>query len=368
MQISGRILAGSKWIDGHVTCRDGLIQSIAAAPAPDRFILPGFIDTHVHGGGGADVMDGADAVRAVAAFHLAHGTTTLLPTTITRPWTDVMSALRAVSEVMGTDDPDGPSIPGVHLEGPFVSPHRLGAQPPFALDPSVDRIDEVLASGVVRVVTLAPELPHADDAMRRFAAAGVRVSLGHTIADVETTERALRCVCEAGGTVGLTHLFNAMNPIEGRRPGPVAALFCHDAGYAEMIFDTHHVHPATFRMAHRVLDRRLLFITDAMRATGQGDGPSSLGGQAVMVRDGVARLPDGTLAGSVLTLDQALRNAVAHGTPLAKAAELVSTNAASYLGLTDRGVIAPGKRADLVVLDASLTVVEVWVAGRRVRG
>jgi len=364
MQLEGRIVTPGGIVEGRVTF-DGTITAIEPGAAPERYILPGFIDTHVHGGGGADVMDGPDAIRSVARFHLGHGTTTILPTTITRPWDDVTAALDAIASVMREGMADGPMIHGAHLEGPFVSPHRLGAQPPFAIDPSPECVAETLEFGVVRVVTLAPELNHAESAMRAFAEAGVRVSFGHTVADAEMMARALCTVCDAGGTPGMTHLFNAMNPIQGRAPGPVAALFCSDAGYAEMIFDTHHVHPITFRMTHRVLDRRLLFITDAMQATGIGDGPSQLGGQAVTVQDGIARLPDGTLAGSVLTLDQALRNAVEAGTPLQKAAELVSGNAATYLGLTDRGAIATGLRADLVVLDAGLAVAEVWVGGER---
>jgi len=364
MDLHGRIATPDGMMAGRVTF-GATIDTLDPGPAPDRLILPGFIDTHVHGGGGADVMDGPDAIRTVARFHLRHGTTTLLPTTITRPWDDVTAALRAIATVQRDGMADGPDIAGAHLEGPFVSPHKLGAQPPFAITPTPGRVAEILAHGVVRVVTLAPELEHAESAMRAFAAAGVRVSLGHTVADAETTTRALCAICAAGGTAGMTHLFNAMNPIMGRNPGPVAALFCEDKGYAEMIFDTHHVHPTTFRMAHRILDRRLLFITDAMQATGMGDGPSQLGGQAVDVQRGIARLADGTLAGSVLTLDQALRNAVATGTPLHKAAELVSGNAAAYLGLADRGAIAPGLRADFVVLEPDLNIAEVWVAGVR---
>jgi N-acetylglucosamine-6-phosphate deacetylase len=156
-----------------------------------------------------------------------------------------------------------------------------------------------------------------------------------------------------------------MPGIESRRPGPVAALMCSDA-YAEMIFDTHHVHPGTYRLAQKIMPDRLVFVTDAMRAAGLPDGPSQLGGQAVMVRDGTARLPDGALAGSVLTLDAALRNAVQAGTGLVEASALLSSNPARYLGLNDRGALQPGLRADLVVLSADLQVEQVWVGGQRI--
>lgn len=167
----------------------------------------------------------------------------------------------------GQQIPDGPMIHGAHLEGPFVSPHKLGAQPPFNIPPTPDKVSEVLATNCVRVVTLAPELPHAQTAMESFAKAGVCVSLGHTVASYEQAHQAIFHICKAGGVTGGTHLFNAMPPIESRRPGPVTALMCSDA-YAEMIFDTHHIHPATFQLAQRVMPERLVFVTDAMRAAG----------------------------------------------------------------------------------------------------
>ncbi len=363
--LDGRVVLRDRIVSGRVSF-DSHIRDITPLPeASERYILPGFIDGHVHGGGGADTMDGTAAIETLSRFHLAHGTTTILPTTITAPWADVMDALRAVAEVCDRGVQAGPRIHGAHLEGPFVSPHRLGAQPPFNIEPTAERVAEAIGTGCVRVVTIAPELEHSSTAMQTFARAGVRVSLGHTTTDHAGAERAICLVCAAGGTIGATHLFNAMSPIEGRRPGPVTALICSDVAYGEMILDTHHVHPASFRLVERVMGNRLLFVTDAMRGTGEADGPSQLGGQDVVIRDGVVRLPDGTLAGSVLTLDQALRNAVDAGISLPKAARLVSANAAAYLGLHDRGTIAPDFLADFTVLDERLQVIEVWVNGER---
>lgn len=363
-ELTGQLVLPDRILPGRITFGAQVQAITPGTTAPDRYILPGFIDGHVHGGDGADTMDGPDAIRRLARFHTRHGTTTLLPTTITRPWEEIRAALRAVAEVMRTPIPHGPCIAGAHLEGPFVSPHRLGAQPPYTLDPTPENITQALETGCVRVVTLAPELPGAQEAMARFAQAGVRVSLGHTTATYEQADMAIRCICAAGGTAGGTHLFNAMPGIESRRPGPVTALMCSDA-YAEMIFDTHHVHPATYRLTQKVMPDRLVFVTDAMQAAGLPDGPSQLGGQAVMVRNGTARMPDGNLAGSVLTLDTALRNAVQAGTPLQQAAALLTANPARYLGLTDRGSLTPGLRADLVVLSPTLDVEEVWVGGQR---
>ncbi|MFT8418286.1 MAG: amidohydrolase family protein [Acetobacter sp.] len=365
-ELKGHLVLPDRVVPGCITFGEHLhtVTPDSTAPA-ERYILPGFIDCHVHGGNGADTMEGVQAIHTLARFHARHGTTTILPTTITSPWPDVMGALAAIAEVTRTPIPLGPDVYGAHLEGPFVSPHKLGAQPPHAIAPTAERVQDVLAHGCVRVVTLAPELPHAQDAMQQFARAGVRVSLGHTLAGYEQTEQAICHICNAGGTTGATHLFNAMAGIESRKPGPATALMCSDA-YAELIFDTHHVHPATFRLAQRVMPERLLFVTDAMRAAGQPDGPSLLGGQAVMVEHGAVRLPGGNLAGSVLTLDAALRNAVQAGLPLHQAAVLLTRNPARYLGLHDRGSLLAGKRADFVVMDRALSVQEVWVAGTRI--
>ena len=364
-ELRGHIVTPGGIVPGRVAF-GASISAVEAAPgAADQYVLPGFIDGHVHGGDGADTMDGPGAVAALARFHLRHGTTSLLPTTITRPWPDVLDGLRGVAEARAAGTPGGAAILGAHLEGPFINPQRLGAQPPYAIPPELERVNEALARGVVRVATLAPELPGADAAMRAFAAAGVRVSLGHSAADYGCATAAIEMVTAAGGVAGGTHLFNAMGGIEGRVPGLAGALLASPLAHAELILDTHHVHPGAFRLAFAALGRRLMLITDAMRGAGTLIGDSELGGQSVVIRDGVARLANGSLAGSVLTMDVAFRNAVAAGIGLPDAAALASTNAARYLGLQDRGAIAPGLRADFVVLDEALQVREVWVGGER---
>jgi len=365
MQLGGHIVLRDRVCPGVISFDARITGIEASGQMPDRFILPGFIDLHVHGGDGGDAMDGPAGIETLARFHLRHGTTTLLPTTITRPWPDVMEALRAIGVACREGIRGGPSLPGAHLEGPFISPHRLGAQPAFAIEPALPLVREALALDVVRVVTIAPEIPGAAEAMALFAGAGVRVSLGHTCCGYETAGEAIGLVREAGGVAGATHLFNAMGGVEGRAPGLVGAILQDGEAYAELILDTHHVHPASFRIVRDGLGDRLLLITDAMRAAGQGDGESELGGQAVFIRDGIARLQGGALAGSLLTLDAALRNALAAATDLPAASRLVSGNAAGYLGLHDRGLLEPGRRADLVVMDTAMQVLEVWVAGVR---
>ncbi len=326
------------------------------------WILPGFIDTHVHGGGGGDTMDGLEGLRAMAAFHLRHGTTTLYPTTVTNPWENVLAALRCVRDL--EPSPLLPDIPGAHLEGPFISPKRLGAQPPHTLTPTRALVDEVLELDVVRLVTLAPEIGGALDAARQFTRSNVRISIGHTRASFEQVETVTDAVRDAGGVVGFTHLYNAMGGLGAREPGVVGAALSDEASYAELILDLQHVHPASARLALAAKPKHLHLVTDAIRACGLAEGSSELGGQTVVVKNNAARLTDGTLAGSVLTLDRALRNALNLGVSLAQASRSLSATPAAYMGLTDRGTLDVGKRADLVVLDSDFNVIDVFVAGR----
>ena len=225
---------------------------------------------------------------------------------------------------------------------------------------------EILELDIVKLVTIAPEIDGALDAARRFAESGVRVSVGHTCASYEEVTKLLELVKKAGGAVGFTHLYNAMGGLSGRDPGCVGAALADSAAYAELIFDTHHVHAGSFLSALNAKPGRLHLITDAIRASGLGSGETELGGQSVTVAQGAARLADGTLAGSVVTLEQSLRNAVAAGVPLPKASTLLSQVPADYLGLSDRGSLTVGKRADMVVLNERLEIQQVYVAGREV--
>lgn len=372
----GRWLLPEGVATGRVAVADGRVAGFEAEPLEDDgWWVPGFLDVHVHGGGGGDAMDGVDGVRALAAAHLPHGTTALLPTTLTAPWGEVLGGLRAIAAVLHEDAMAAASgraperraaVLGAHLEGPFVSPQRLGAQPPFALDPTPDRVAAALALGVVRVATLAPELPGAEAAATALARAGVRVSLGHTVADAATAERVADAVRRAGGVSGATHLFNAMSGMTGRAPGVVGAVLGDAASFAELIVDGHHVAAASVRAAFAAKGARLVLITDAIRAAATNATTSTLGPHAVAIEGGAARLSDGTLAGSVLTLDVAIRTAVAMGVPVEAALRAATQAPAAYLGLADRGRVAPRAHADFVRLDAALHVQSVWRGGVRV--
>ncbi|UQN05141.1 N-acetylglucosamine-6-phosphate deacetylase [Deinococcus sp. QL22] len=364
---------------GHILHADGIFRPGALSFGPqisglitenapaDLLILPGFIDTHVHGGAGGDTMDGPAGVRQLARLHAQHGTTTLLPTTITHRWPEVLAALRGVREVMDSGGVvGGADIIGAHLEGPFISPGRLGAQPPHAILPQPALTAELLDLDVIRAVTLAPELPGALELARTLASRGVRIGIGHTRADADTVSTFLHTLQELGAATSATHLYNAMGGIEGRTPGPVGALLADPHSFLEVILDGIHVHPTSFLLARAAAPGRVLLITDAMRAAGLGDGDSELGGQPVTVKDGKATLPDGTIAGSVLTLDVALRNAVRLGISLAEVSRMLSAAPAASLGLTDRGELRVGLRADLTVLDTDLNVKAVYVGGQSI--
>lgn len=366
---SGQVWTEAGWRPAQLVFTETIQEIRDTEAAGGDYLIPGLIDVHVHGGGGYDTMDGEDGVRGLARFHAQHGTTTLLPTTITNPPAKIAAALRAVQGVREQPGPQEAAVVGAHLEGPFLNPTRLGAQPPFAALPTPGAVAEFLSTGAVQVVTLAPELEGARQAAGQFARAGVRVSLGHTQGRAEDAQAVIDAVLARGGTVGGTHLYNAMTGLSGREPGVVGALLAEPLAYAELILDLQHVHPHSALTAIRAKPRRTLLITDAMRAAGLPGGTYDLGGQPVQVNGTQARLAPGSsnpgsLAGSVLTMDGALRGAVACGLTVHEAVRLASAVPAAYLGLHDRGALAPGLRADLVVLDSDLRVQQVYLGGR----
>ena len=319
-------------------------------------ILPGFIDVHVHGGGGRDTMEGGDAARAIARLHVRHGTTSLLATTMTAPMDEIRAALAALGPVCRERERQAARVLGVHLEGPYINPGKLGAQPDFARAAQLAEVQALHALAPIRLITLAPELPGNLDLTEQLRSAGFQVQIGHTLGTYEDGVEALE-----RGAGGFTHLFNAMTGLHHREPGMVGAALAH-ARYAEIIPDLLHVHEGAVRVALRSIPC-LFCVTDSTAAAGMPDGEYSLGRHRVTKCMGGVRLPDGTLAGSTLTMDQALRNLVGLGLEMADASRRVSTYAADYLGLSDRGRLAVGAWADFVVLDRDLQVQGVVVEG-----
>jgi len=358
--MKGNILTPGGWIDGeiHFGQRIDAITGSTADPATNggRYILPGFIDLHVHGGAGRDMMEGGDAPHAIAALHARHGTTSLLATTMTAPLEDIAKALSAIGAACARRGPGEARILGVHLEGPYINSGKLGAQPPFAREATLGEVQRLSEQAPMRLITVAPEIDGHMELVRALASAGIRVQIGHTLGSYETGVAALE-----HGATGFTHLFNAMPGLHHRDPGMVGAALAH-AEYAEIIPDLLHVHPGAIKAALRAIPK-LFCVTDSTAAAGMPDGQYMLGRQLVHKCMGGVRLADGTLAGSTLTMDQALRNLVSIGLPLAEASRRVSANAADYLGESQRGRLAPGCFADIVVLDRGLNVKAVYVEG-----
>jgi N-acetylglucosamine-6-phosphate deacetylase len=338
------------------------IEALEALPeAPRRYLLPGCIDLHVHGGGGADCMDGEEAVRQMARFHARNGTTALLATTVTAPLADLEAALRGIRAVVERPEPGEARVLGVHLEGPFINAKKLGAQPPYAIPPDLGLMRHWLSLAPIKVLTLAPELPGALELIRFLSEQGVRVQIGHTLARYDQALQALEA-----GVSSFTHCFNAMTPLHHREPG-VAGLVLERARWAEFIADGLHVHPAVVRAAWKAIPEPYV-VTDAVAAAGMPEGPYSLGRHRVIKRAEGVYLEDGkTLAGSTLTAQQAIRNLVAWGCGLCEAVRATSTTPAAYLGLLERGHLRVGAYADILVLNAQLEVEEVYVQGQPVQ-
>ena len=352
------------WVetDGAVIvgCGDGDAPGAPDFDLDGRLLVPGFIDQHCHGGGGHSFMttDPGEAA-SVAEFHLRHGTTSLMASLVSGSNEALKGQIAAISPLV-----DSGTLLAIHLEGPWINTHRCGAQDPRQLrPPDPAEVAELLdlAGGRIRMITIAPELPGAIPAIQQIVSAEVIAAIGHTDADFETAMAGI----DAGATVA-THLSNAMRPLHHREPGALGALLEDPRVFIELIADGVHLHPATIRLFrnHAGNDRSVL-ITDAMGAAGSPDGRYLLGDLEVEVAGGVARLVEGgAIAGSTLTLDAALRFVVSEvGLGIEDAIGMLTANPARALGLPDRGVISPGKRADLVVLDSELEVEAVMVAG-----
>lgn len=359
--------------DGWVLFDGDTITAVGSGEAPDAAeridlegarLTPGFVDMHGHGGGGHAFDDGGEDLAAALATHRAHGVTRSVVSLVANPLAALRSSLAEIAEVAASD----PLVLGTHLEGPFLAPGRRGAHHvDYLREPDLVDVQQLIdaAHGTLRQITIAPELPGADDAIDALVAAGVCVAVGHTEADFETAARAF----DRGASI-LTHAFNAMNGIHHREPGPVIAAMSDERVTLEVILDGYHVHDAIAALAFDEAPGRVALITDAMAAAGSADGDYRLGSLNVTVRDGLALLSGTeTIAGSTLTLDAALRRAVdVVGLPWPDAVGAVTAVPARALGYGDRlGLLEPGYAADAVALDADGRVAGVWAAGARLR-
>ena len=365
-RLEGYILTPDGFLNGCIEFAAGRIHSLVGEPAAEAavrnstlpIIIPGFVDLHVHGGGGRDIMDGGDAAAHVARTHAEHGTTAMLATTMTAPYDDLVAAFSGLASVRESASRAGAHILGVHLEGPYISSTRLGAQPDFARRLQFSELESLNVRVPIRLITMAPEVDGNIEAIATLRAAGYKINLGHSNA---TYEQA--CAALDAGAHGFTHLYNAMSGFHHRAPGMVGAALAH-ATNAELIPDMLHVHPGAIRAALRSV-AGLYCVTDSTSAAGMPDGEYRLGRQTVTRCMGGVRLADGTLAGSVLTMDQAFKNLVeVMQLSLAEASLRTATLAADYVGAADRGRLTVGCFADVVVLDRDLNLAAVFTEGQ----
>jgi N-acetylglucosamine-6-phosphate deacetylase len=377
------ITPDSVFAGGWVAINGGVIIDVGSETPPpkaaelidvgERIVAPGFVDVHVHGGGGgqaagADPDEVAAGVLTMAAFHARHGTSCLLATTVSDTPDRLRTTVIGIRRAMNAADVGGAVIAGIHLEGPWISPQRAGAHDPEALrapdSAELERLWEA-SGGVIRLLTLAPELPGADEMLRAARAREILVSVGHT----DATYAQARAAFDAGAR-HLTHLGNGMPGLDRRSPGPIGAALADDRVTVEVIGDGEHVHPAVLGIVARAAPGRLVAITDAIAASGMPDGQYRLGRLEVSVADGRAVLagrPE-TLAGSVLTMDRALATLTAAGVPLAAAVRAATATPSALIpvapGEPPRGALVAGHRADLVILDERLEAAATLVGGR----
>lgn len=342
--------------DDHRIAETGDSADPVVYDASRLYVIPGLVDVHIHGAVGHDFCDNSlEGLGAMSAYLKAHGITSFCPTSMTLPATDLKQIFASAGKVPA--DAAHASIVGIHMEGPYISPAKKGAQKEdYIVSPDIHAFRELNAScnGLIRLVTLAPELPGSLEFIRALHDE-VAVSLGHSEADYDTASAAF-----AAGASHATHLFNAMPPLLHRDPGIIGAAFDDPKVMVEVICDGIHITPAVIRMIFQLFgDDRVILISDAMRATGMEDGVYELGGQQVFKNGNRATLADGTLAGSATNLFDCMRHAVSFGIPLASAIKAATMNPARSIGNEYIGSLAPGKEADILLLDQNLSLVQV---------
>ncbi|TQK62592.1 N-acetylglucosamine-6-phosphate deacetylase [Brevibacillus sp. AG162] len=378
--LKGNLVAdGQELHNGLVVVGNGMIIYVGKADeygkalpdhvvtVEDGWICPGFVDMHMHGIDGYDTMDGTpESLQAISTALARHGVTSFLATTMTAPYDQLEQVLVTIAHNSREGLPGAQAI-GIHLEGPWINPRYKGAQKEENIAiPKLDAVQKLygLSEGLIKVVTIAPEQPEALEAIAWLKERGVIVSAGHTGATFAQATEAVDA-----GVRHFTHCFNAMTGLHHREPGVVGAAMYHEQLSTELIADGIHVHPAVMKILYRVKTaERLALVSDSMRAAAMGEGTYDLGGQEVHVHDNQAKLADGTLAGSILTLNRAVGNMVTlSGVSLPDAVDMASLTPASILGFGERkGRLAAGYDADITVLNTQFDVTMTFVAGKEV--
>ena len=327
--------------------------------AKNNYVSPGFIDIHTHGAMGHDIMDGDyEGIKAISESFVSYGVTGFLPTTMTMNWDKIEGALRAIQKA--TAETSGSKVLGCHLEGPFISSKNAGAQNPiFIQNPDFELLKNY--TKLIKIITIAPELENAECFIKECVDNNIVISIGHSHGTYEDAINAI-----GNGARSITHTFNAMTPLNHREPGIVGAAMCSTEVYCELIVDNIHVHPAVQRILLKLkgIDR-IILVTDSMRASGMGNGCYELGGQSVVVENNSARLENGTLAGSILTIASALRNfRINTGVCIIDTVKTVTANPAKLLGMEESiGNIGIGKNSDIVIFNEDFSILYTFVNG-----
>ena len=354
--ISGKIVNHDNVFNGFVEFSKR-IESVSRDDDLDteNIIIPGFVDLHCHGGQGFDTMAGLSSIKKMSQYHLVHGTTTLLPTTLTATLNDTINALQGFNGFIDQHEYTT-NILGIHLEGPFINPNKLGAQPPQAQLPNIEFIKKIKDNAKIKVITMAPELEGAEILINYLINNNINVQIGHSLADYNCCMKVMN-----KKKIGFTHLFNAMSGCDHRHPGVATAALCH-AEFSEIICDLHHVDPANIHLAHKSIPN-LYAITDAISATGMPDGQYDFADIKIEKKDGKATVNDNTLAGSIINMHDTFKNLIKINFTLQQAVAMTSYNAAQYVNERDKGKIDKGFCSNILVLNQQFDIKEVYLFG-----
>ncbi len=355
-KISGKIINHDSSYTGTIEFNDK-IESINKDNHSDfeNIIIPGFIDLHCHGGNSFDTMAGLSSIIEMSKYHLKHGTTTLLPTTLTASLDDTIKAIEGLNNFIDQNN-NLTNILGVHLEGPFINPNKLGAQPPHAQLPNIDFIKKIKDKVKIKVITLAPELEGIEACIDYLIENNIKVQIGHSLADYNCCMKIMN-----NHKVGFTHLYNAMSGNDHRNPGVVTAALRH-AEFAEIICDLYHVDQENIHLAHKCIPK-LYAISDAISASGMPDGDYDFSNTKITKKNGQAIINSNVLAGSVINMHDTFKNLVKINFSLEKAVAMTSFNAAQYLCEDNKGKIDKGFCSNLIVLDKKLNIKKVYLFG-----
>ena len=356
-KITGKIINHNSSFIGDIYFNENIID-IKKNNSNDfeNFIVPGFIDLHCHGGNGFDVMEGPQSIIEMSKYHLQHGTTSIMPTTWTNSLENTISALKGFNEIKN----DYANILGIHLEGPFINPNKLGAQPNLTEKPSIEFIKKIINFSDVKIITLAPEIDGMQEFINELVDLKIKIQFGHTLADFSCCEKIMK-----DHEVGFTHLYNAMSGNDHRSPGVLSAALSKGK-YAEIICDNIHVSKEAIKIAKKCIPG-LYAITDSINASGLNDGEYIFAKNNIRKENNSVKIKsDGTLAGSIVTMDQTFKNLISMDFTLEEAVALTSYNASKYLNLDSVGIIQKNFLSNFLILDKEFNLKEVYLRGKKI--